>query len=583
MSHSNIKVDLKDIVSNSLEGIIITTNAGTIKLVNKVSLSFFSKLTSSDLIERSIKDFVFSKELDRFFEHKQEMRNISLMIGMNQLLANFRFIDSTHILISFKNVTQIRQLENELNEVNGQIRLFNKILDNISDGICFINNEGRIIFYNNKMGELDSEEPLNIRGENYTYFLKEEDPQKDPLQNSLKTDREIIQNEAFFANSGKRYDVVRYSKPLFLGSKKIGALNVVKDHSKTKLAMDNILRLNNRNDEAISLPQLQSESESISSKDIIFSTSSMMKVVSEAKRAAKSTANILIYGDSGVGKSLLVDYIRYESRQTESPFYSLNCGAIPDHLLGEALFGNTNSKGLFELANGGTIFLDELNSIGIPLQEKIVRVLNNKKLVTKNTTETPIDIRFIASMNVTPALAFEKKYVIEDLLYLLGVVTLRIPLLKERKTDIPILANHFMNRKQNVAGSEPKVIGEEAMNLLLKYDYPGNVRQLAHIIEGTVSILEDEKVILPDHLPKYLQSTNLTTNEMLGSPNPFNESASSFSLIEQVEAFEKDLIKRVLKNTNYHITNSAEVLGLSRQSLNYKIKKYDLSILRGGS
>ena len=250
MSRSDIKVYLNDIVSNSLEGIIITDNAGSIKLLNKVSLSFFPKLTFSNLIGKSIKDFVFSKELDRFFEHKQEMRNIALMIGMNQLLANFRFIDSAHILFTFKNVTQIRQLENELNEVNEQIRLFNKILDNISDGICFINNDGRIIFYNNKMGKLDSEEPLNIRGENYTHFLQEDNHQKDPLLNSLKTDREIIQNEAFFANSGKRYNVVRYSKPLFLGNKKIGALSVVKDHSKTKEALHNILSLNNRNDEA---------------------------------------------------------------------------------------------------------------------------------------------------------------------------------------------------------------------------------------------------------------------------------------------------------------------------------------------
>ena len=242
----------------------------------------------------------------------------------------------------------------------------------------------------------------------------------------------------------------------------------------------------------------------------------------------------------------------------------------------------TNSKGLFELANGGTIFLDEINSIGIPLQEKILRIINDKKLVSRNTTEVPIDIRFIASMNVTPALAFEKKYVIEDLLYSLGVVSLNIPLLKDRKADIPILANHFMNKKQGITGSETKIIGEDAMNVLLKYDYPGNVRQLAHIIEGTVSLLEEEKIILPEHLPKYLQSTN-STKEMSASPNPFSESVSSFSLIEQVEAFEKDLIKRVLKSTNYHITNSAEILGLSRQSLNYKIKKYDLSIIRGGS
>ncbi|WP_438315742.1 sigma 54-interacting transcriptional regulator [Sporosarcina sp. FA9] len=583
MKHSVLKVNLEDIVSNSFEGVIITDHEGKILLVNKVSLRFFPMLTFRDLMGRSVREFLFSKELNQFFTNKQEMRNIPLTIGMNQLLADFRFIDSKHSYIALKNVTHLKQLENELSEVNEKLRLFDKILDNVSDGVCLIDNEKNVVFYNQKMGELDSEEPNNIRGGKYTLFSRDCDSRPDTLLNSLKTEKEIIQNEAFIANSGKKYNVVRYCKPLFLGNKKIGALSIVKDYSNTKSTLDNILNQYNPPGDS-STPLLQKEKQL---NEIIFSTNSMRKIVDEAHKIAKTFTNVLVYGESGVGKNLLVETILTNSGPYNSPFYSLNCGAIPDHLLEEALFGSvdsTKNAGFLELANGGTIYLDEINSIGIPLQRKIARVIKNMKLVRAGTvSEIPLKIRFLASMNVTPVVAFEEGTVDEDLLYSIGAVCLRMPALRERKEDIPALANYLLDKNHLFSMQGPEFIGEDAMDILQSYNFPGNIRQLAHIIEGTLSLTDGEKVVLPEHLPGYIQNVH---NIQTGSPNEFSDSfqtnVSSYSLTDQVEAFEKGIISRELKNTNYHITNAAKNLGLSRQSLNYKIKKYELSIERGG-
>ena len=516
MNQFNMKINIEDLISNFFEGVMITDFNGQIKLINQAGLHFFTKLTLSDLIGKPIQHFVFSKELELFFKNRQRQRNIPIKIGMNHLLANFRVIDGDKILIVFKNITQVHQLNRELNIAHENIRLSNQILDYVSDGICFIDRDENIVFYNKKMGELDSKEPESVRMGNYTTALQKKQPLTDPLLNALKTESPIIQNESFFASNGKRYNIVKQNQPLFSGNKKVGALSVVKDYSEISDAVYSVLNLKKESEmQVIGRTQMDVSTlapYSSASNPILFSSDSMKKIVSEAKRAANSAANILIYGEPGVGKSLLVDYIKDESEQPKSPFYSLNCGLIPDHLLEKTLFGSVNeldgsrTTSLFELANGGTIFLEEINHIGIPLQQKLLKVVKDKRLMKRGDfQDSPIDIRFIASMNLTPEKAFKEKMIVEDLLYYLGAVTLRIPLLKERREDIPVLATHFIEQTQLMAGNKPITIHSDAMTLLSNYDYPGNIQQLAHIIEGAVSLLQDETEILPEHLPDYLQ------------------------------------------------------------------------------
>jgi arginine utilization regulatory protein len=566
MKHFKPTLNFDDITPYLFEGIIFTDDEGFISSINKAVLDFFPRLTKSDLIGKRINDLVPSKDLDLFFENKQEMRNITLSIGMCQLLANFRFIDTDHVLLIVKNITNLQKLSVELNDAHMHIRLFHSILDTIDEGVCFIDNNRKVIFYNRKMGELDSKEPLGVREKAYTTIFKDAKYDQDPLLNSLTVDRKIVQNESFFSNSGKRYIVNRISEPLFLGNKKIGALTTVKDFSKTESMLTTIYKLKNSN----SAPaKITSPSEDQTQKTIVYKNKVMKKIMLDAKNAAKSNCNILVHGETGVGKNLLADFIAQHAKHGK-PFYSINCGAIPNLLLEESLFGNSTTEGLLERANGGTILLDEVNKMDIPLQDKILRVIQDKKLFKNGKLiEIPLTIQFIALLDEKPNIALKNRRLMEDLFYALSGITLCIPPLRERKEDLAILINHFMQEKY--------LISEEALTILYKYDYPGNVRQLEYIVEGAVAFLRDEKNILPEHLPSYIYDHHNYKDETSFS----NEPISSLPLTEQVEAFEKDLITRMLKKMNAHITNTADGLGISRQSLNYKIRKYEIEIIRG--
>lgn len=581
MNRFNTELDITKFISNFFEGVIITDATGQIRFINEASLGFFPKLSLSDLIGKPIHRFIFSKDLARFYKNRQQMRNISLQIGLNHLLANFRKIDTDTFVIILKNNTQIYQLNNELNVAHEQIRLFNQVLDHISNGLCFINTDGNIVFYNKKMGELDSKEPEGVRKQKYATVFNKTDGGTDPLLHALKTEHEIIQHESFFASNGKKYNVLRHSRPLFLGNKKIGALSVVKDYSKANNALDSILGLD-KGDKT-----LLDKSKEEGAPALLYSSEAMEKCVEAAKLAVTTGSHMLIHGPRGVGKSLLVHYLQHHSASSEIPFYTLDCGATPDHLLEKALFGEesplSNRTGLFEMASGGVIFLKEIEAIGLPLQDRLVRVVRDQKMMRSGTlAEFPIDVRIVASMNLTPATAFEEKLIAEDLLYYLSSVSVQVPALKDRKEDIPILVTHFKEQAEQLAGQESKMIHPETLDLLVNYTYPGNVQQLKYIVESVVSLSPDDNEILPGHLPAYIKSTVTNLNQSSIYDNPFEMAETPFSLTEQVEAFEKAIIHRVLKKTNYHVTNSAEALGLSRQSLNYKIKKYDLPIIRGG-
>lgn len=565
MKHLKPTLDLFEITPYLFEGVIFTDDEGFIHSINKAVLDFFPRLKHSDLIGKRINDLVLSKDLEMFFNNKQEMRNITLSIGMNQLLANLRFIDDKNVLLVLKNITSIQQLSTELNDAQMHIRLFHSILDALDEGVCFIDNNRKIIFYNRKMGELDSKEPIGVRERPYTTLVKEATQHQDPLLNSLTTDRKIVQNESFFSNSGKRYIVNRISEPLFLGNRKIGAFSIVKDFSKKEAMLASIYNLKKATMTLdATLPPTKQRK-----KINDFSNKTMKKTILDAEKASHSSSNVLIYGETGVGKNILGDFIATHSKQVE-PYHSINCGAIPDLLLEEILFGNSTSEGLLWGANGGTLLLDEVSKMSLRLQEKVLRVIQDQQLFRYGeTTASPVNIRFIALLDEKPNTALKKRHLLEDIFYALSGIALNIPPLRDRKEDIPLLVQHFIN--------EQCTVSDEAIEILSKYSYPGNIRQLEFIIEGAIALLLDEKVLLPEHLPTYIYERNDDRENLSISI----EQMSSLPLTEQVEAFEKELIVRMLKKTNSHITNAAEKLGLSRQSLNYKIRKYDIEIIRG--
>lgn len=569
------KLHFEELTPLLFEGVIITDEKGIIRTINKSVLDFFPKLHVSGLIGKQIMDLISSKDLKLFYDHKQDMRNINMTIGMHHLMANFRFSDEENVLIILKNITNLHQLTVDLGIAQRQIRLFHSILDQIDDGICFVDSNKKIVFYNKKMGEFDTKEPSSIRGEQYTTVFPETTYTNDPLLNALTTEREIIQNESFFSRSGKKYDVQKVNTPLSLGNQKIGALSSVKDLSKMTELGNAIFELSNAQYDQNSSSVDSNTDERKKNNEFIHCTKTMKKILLDAERASKSSSNILIYGESGVGKRRLVNTITEKS----GVFYTLHCSSLPTQFLEQLLFGDERSNGLLELADGGTILLDKINCIELSLQDKLFEVIKEKRLFRREDgVEIPFNVRFICTMDEKPEIAIKNRHLSEDFFYIVSGVTLRIPPLSERRQEIPLLIEHFINEKKTLFTSEFVTVSDTAMNIFTNYDYPGNVRQLEYIIEGVLAILHDEKTITEEHVPTYLSAmTNCEPTTVFQNDGV----TSNLSLTERVEAFEKEMIIGTLIKTNYHITNAADQLGISRQSLNYKIRKYEIENLRG--
>lgn len=570
--------NFEQIASSLFEGVIISDRNGFISFFNKVVLDYFPKLSKSDLIGKHLSFVIHSKDLEMFLLNKSEMRNITIFIGLNQLLANFRYMDNDNILIVFKNITNLQNTLNELKEANNQIRLFHTILEKVDEGVCFIDNNQKVVFYNSKMGELDSKEPSGVRDESYGYVFQKASYKIDPLLNALVNERKITQNESFFSNSGKKYTVHKMSEPLFLGNKKIGALSIVRDFSKTEALVSNMIL--NKYDKLDNPVQVE-EPKNVPTTSFISTSKSMQKVVHNVAIASKTNSNVLIYGESGSGKSIIANYISEKDKVGSKSFFCLDCGALPENLLDDILFGNSEKAGLLELANGGTILLDEVNKMGIALQEKLLKILKNKKLLGRAAIEIPINIRVLSLMNEKPETALKNRQLLEEIFYILASITINIPPLRERKEDIQYLVENFIESLKQSNNHTQLEVSDYALEILCKYDYPGNVRQLGYILECSEALLLGGSVILPEHLPEYVFEKSETFDTLGPVESRSHRSTSPHTLTEQVEAFEKEIIVSTLTKTNFHITNAADKLGITRQSLNYKIKKYEITIARG--
>ncbi len=314
--------------------------------------------------------------------------------------------------------------------------------------------------------------------------------------------------------------------------------------------------------------------------NIIGSSERMEEVFSLISKVAKSNASILIQGESGTGKELVAQAIHYHSSRKEGPLIAVNCAAIPKELMESELFGHVkgaftgaiaDKRGKFELADGGSIFLDEIGDLDISLQAKILRALQEREFERVGGTQPiRVNIRLIAASNKDLAKAMKDGSFREDLFYRLSVIPLRIPPLRERSEDIPYLAEHFLGKYKRENGKDVKGIDPEAMKALKAYDWPGNVRELENCMERAVVMAEANRIRLSD-LPLVLQSRRVD-----GSSPPEGESRQevSWELGRPVRDIEKEYILRTLKEMKGNRTRAAAALGISVRGLHGKLKEY---------
>jgi transcriptional regulator with PAS, ATPase and Fis domain len=331
-------------------------------------------------------------------------------------------------------------------------------------------------------------------------------------------------------------------------------------------------------------PSEQSKPAKKASKSkIIFGNSlSMTQVMKLVDRVADSDSTVLINGETGTGKGLVAKAIHRKSFRSNKPFVAINCGAIPENLLESELFGHvkgaftgaTNAKsGKFEVANGGTIFLDEIGDMSSDLQVKLLKVLEEREFEPVGGCKSiRVDVRILAATHRDLEEEVQKGTFREDLFYRLYVIPVQLPPLRERQADIPLLIQHFVKKLNVEKRTDVQGISEEAMNRLVNHAWPGNVRELSNLLERVV-VLKGEGQVDVDDLPKKMRDQTISSVSIAASPEICSD---GICLNTAVSEFEKNLIYQSLEKTAWVKNKAAKLLQVKRTTLVEKIKRYEL-------
>jgi transcriptional regulator with PAS, ATPase and Fis domain len=296
----------------------------------------------------------------------------------------------------------------------------------------------------------------------------------------------------------------------------------------------------------------------------------MTDVFKMVDKVAEADSSILIFGESGTGKELIAREIHYRSNRANGPFVSINCGALPKDLLESNLFGHTKGSftgafrdqmGMFQVAEGGTFFLDEVGEMQAATQVKLLRALQEREIIPVGGTKPiKIDVRLVAATNADLERQVREGRFRTDLFYRLNVIPIRLPSLRHRRDDIPILANHFLNRYLGPNG--PKRLTKEAMDVLLDYDWPGNVRELENVIERAVILSEDDRIDTRDIPEKVVRGDSARGSLIIDRPDL------------TLDELEREYILKVLGYTSGQKKRASEILGINASTLYRKLQAY---------
>ena len=309
---------------------------------------------------------------------------------------------------------------------------------------------------------------------------------------------------------------------------------------------------------------------------IVTQDEEMLRLLGLAKQVSDSKASVLIQGESGTGKELFARFIHRNSGRHDGPFVAVNCGALPETLLESELFGHekgaftgalAKKMGKFELADGGTLLLDEISEMAVHLQTKLLRVLQEQEIDrVGGLRPVPVDVRVIATTNRNIKEAIEKNTFREDLFYRLNVIPIKIPPLRDRKGDIPLLVQHFIEKYNEVDGQNVKSLTSDTLNLLCQFPFSGNVRELENVIERAILLSDGETIEVKDLLMEE------TFHESRPAPTPHR--LQSELMTGPLKEVEKKIIFHTLDQTNGNRTHTAKILGISVRTLRNKLNEY---------
>ena len=322
--------------------------------------------------------------------------------------------------------------------------------------------------------------------------------------------------------------------------------------------------------------------ERFSDRNMIGTNREMKAIFRLIETIAPTRSTVLITGDSGTGKELIARALHYHSHRHDGPFVAVNCGALPDNLLEDELFGHVRGaftdavgtrSGRFTLADGGSLFLDEVGTMSPNLQVKLLRVVQEREFTPLGATEShTVDVRIIAATNLDLKKAMEERRFREDLYYRLNVIQITLPLLRDRRDDIPLLVNHFLKKLGHGRGIETKRFGQEAVRCLMNFSWPGNVRQLENVVERALALAGERQVLELEDLPEELQHPDQMVMPAVRIDH------DGISLDRVLADFEGRLVFQALENANWTKTRAARLLNIKRTTLIEKMKRLGIPL-----
>ncbi|MGP1570330.1 MAG: sigma-54 interaction domain-containing protein [Eubacteriales bacterium] len=455
-------------------------------------------------------------------------------------------------------------------------RLIREIGIVVDEGIHVVDADGKTIIYTQNMATLEKTKCEDVIGKPFRDVFSDIPEGESTLLRALRRGEPTLNKQQTYHNQyGKEITTLNSTVPITENDGTIvAALEIAKDITNIKELSNTVLDLQGGR-----IPENKTNPLRIkhySFDDIIGQSDILQEQLQIAKRATKTDASVFVYGETGTGKELMAQSIHFGSDRASRPFLAQNCAALPESLLEGILFGTAKGgftgavdrAGLFEQASGGTLLLDEISAMPYELQSKLLRVLQECYIRrVGGSKDIPIDVRIIATVNEDPIDLIKAGRLRKDLYYRLNIINVTIPPLRDRKSDIPILVNHFIE-KHSEKGIEKVVIDASAMKKLMEYSYPGNIRELENIIFSSISLVGDDEIITDKLIRLPMEISDLTFK------NDYDSTQMSMS--DYIDAIEQKIIKDKLIEFSGNISKAAEDLQMKRQTLQHKIKKFGI-------
>ncbi|MNO58944.1 Nif-specific regulatory protein [compost metagenome] len=569
---NNNTMTLEQVFSNIPNGIIATDENDIITIFNEEAERILG-LSSGEVIGKDVDKVIYQSKLKEINKSGKSELMVREVINDRILLINRTpiMIDkiSKGALAVFSDISNLEKVKNELKTVKELKERLQLILETVQDGICVMSSEGVITYVNRAYLRILSEKEENILNKNIR------DISPDGVRRRvLETGKSVVG-----ALSYKKNDVtiVCNVNPIIVDGEITGVVSVIKNITEVKKLSEKLKKASAKAE------YLEEELFRTKKPDLAFSkyigySGKVLDALATASKAAKTNTTVLIRGESGTGKELIAEGIHYGSKNAKGPFVRVNCAAIPQNLLESELFGHEKGSftgaikrklGKFELAQNGTIFLDEIGEMDKSMQAKILRVIQEKEFQRVGGEETiKVNVRIIGATHRNLEEMVRTMEFREDLYYRLNVIPIFLPPLRERRQDIAPLLEHFINKISKNIGKSISLVKNDAMEALLNYSWPGNVRELENLVERLVALNENQVIDLDD-LPSYMRQERPMKQEK----------AHITSIIEDdilpLKEYEKIIIEKALKK--YGSYNAAgKVLGLTHKTVAAKARQYGI-------